>query len=241
MYQHDERGAGVEAGHCGGVTTRWLRQQPVLRVAHLGTVFALAVALGRATRLDGTQLALVWPASAVGFLWLLVSWPRRRAVVLDAVALLALAAGRNAATGADVPLALMLGTANVVQAVTVCLVFSPVATRARTVHRSMRDFAALFQLAQQFSTTPAPMLMGALPGPISQPEDIAHARGPAGLGRGAARHRGAPVRGPGQPRPMRNRTARVRVDPPARPARARHGHGDRGSAVSETDARPCQP
>jgi SDR family mycofactocin-dependent oxidoreductase len=33
----------------------------------------------------------------------------------------------------------------------------------------------MFELAQQFSTTLAPMLMGALPDPISQPEDIANA------------------------------------------------------------------
>ncbi|MGY1717546.1 mycofactocin-coupled SDR family oxidoreductase [Blastococcus sp. SYSU DS0552] len=35
--------------------------------------------------------------------------------------------------------------------------------------------AEMFELAQQFSTTLAPMLMGALPDPISQPEDIASA------------------------------------------------------------------
>jgi NAD(P)-dependent dehydrogenase (short-subunit alcohol dehydrogenase family) len=33
----------------------------------------------------------------------------------------------------------------------------------------------MFELAQQYATTLAPMLMGALPDPISQPEDIANA------------------------------------------------------------------
>ncbi|NEK84589.1 mycofactocin-coupled SDR family oxidoreductase [Blastococcus saxobsidens] len=35
--------------------------------------------------------------------------------------------------------------------------------------------AEMFQLAQQHATTLAPMLMGALPDPVSQPEDIANA------------------------------------------------------------------
>lgn len=35
--------------------------------------------------------------------------------------------------------------------------------------------AEMFELAQQYDTTLAPMLMGALPDPISQPEDIANA------------------------------------------------------------------
>jgi NAD(P)-dependent dehydrogenase (short-subunit alcohol dehydrogenase family) len=51
--------------------------------------------------------------------------------------------------------------------------------RVNTIHphgveAGMRP-AEVFQLAQQHSTTLAPMLMGALPDPISQPEDIANA------------------------------------------------------------------
>jgi NAD(P)-dependent dehydrogenase (short-subunit alcohol dehydrogenase family) len=35
--------------------------------------------------------------------------------------------------------------------------------------------AEMFELAQEYATTLAPMLMGALPDPVSQPEDIANA------------------------------------------------------------------
>ncbi|MGX5654968.1 diguanylate cyclase domain-containing protein [Geodermatophilus nigrescens] len=105
--------------------------------------FALAVAVGRTTRIDGTQLALVWPASAVGFLWLLRSWPRRRELLIDAGALFVLAAGLNAVTGAAGPLSLWLGAANVVQALVACWLFHGVRMRSRAELRSMRSFTAL--------------------------------------------------------------------------------------------------
>ena len=38
-------------------------------------VYTGAVLLGRATRMPGTTLALVWPAAAVAFLWVAVMWP----------------------------------------------------------------------------------------------------------------------------------------------------------------------
>ena len=49
------------------------------RSATFFVLYLLAVMVGRATRLDGTQLALVWPASGVAFLWLADAWRSQRA------------------------------------------------------------------------------------------------------------------------------------------------------------------
>src|SRR5262245_49911135 len=83
-----------------------------------------AVALGRATRLEGTQLALVWPAAGIAFLWLAAAWraPRWRAVAL--LLLFAATAGGNLVTGAAPSLALAFGIANSVQAWVSCAVFA---------------------------------------------------------------------------------------------------------------------
>lgn len=55
----------------------------VRRSLTYAVLYAVAVHLGRASRLEGTQLALVWPAAALGFLWLAGSWGRRRALAVD--------------------------------------------------------------------------------------------------------------------------------------------------------------
>ncbi len=82
------------------------------RVLHSGMYFvvfpiayALAVAAGRATRLAGGEVALVWPAAAVGIIWLLAT--RRLGVrerAAHVVLLGAVAFATNVATGAAVPL-----------------------------------------------------------------------------------------------------------------------------------------
>ncbi len=88
--------------------------------AGLAAVYAGAVVLGRLTRLGDSQLALVWPAAAVGVLWLALSGPDRRRLAVDTAVLGAVAATANAATGADPTLALAFGLANVLQSLVAC-------------------------------------------------------------------------------------------------------------------------
>ena len=47
-----------------------------LRMLVFVVLYLAAVVVGRATRLDGTQLALVWPAAGVAFIWLADGWRR---------------------------------------------------------------------------------------------------------------------------------------------------------------------
>ncbi|MBX7448813.1 EAL domain-containing protein [Mycolicibacterium sp. 3033] len=79
--------------------------------------YSLAIVAGRATRLAGGEISLVWPAAAVATIWLLAiqpcSWKQR----LPHVALLvALTFAVNLATGAAVPLAAWFVLVNVVLA-----------------------------------------------------------------------------------------------------------------------------
>lgn len=77
-------------------------------------VYALAAWLGRLSRLDGTPLALVWPAAAVGYLWL--AWSAERGRLYRDVPVLALVAGTvNWATGMSLTLAGVFAVANAVQ------------------------------------------------------------------------------------------------------------------------------
>jgi signal transduction histidine kinase/CheY-like chemotaxis protein len=88
-------------------------------------VYAVAVLVGRMSRLPGTSLALVWPAAAVGFVWLLwASSGGRRFLVGNALALAGIAALLNRATGAAPTVAVALGVANVLQAGVECVLLS---------------------------------------------------------------------------------------------------------------------
>ncbi len=87
-------------------------------------LYLLAVVVGRATRLEGTQLALVWPASGVAFLWLADAWGSQRGRRANVVALFAATVAGNALTGAAVSLSLIFGVANVVHAIVTCALFA---------------------------------------------------------------------------------------------------------------------
>lgn len=96
---------------------------PTLQLAFAG-LFAAAVFVGRATRLEGTQLALVWPAAAVAMLWVGWSLSGGRARVLWTLgALFVVTTLTNALTSAPTGLSLWFAVANVVQAVVACLVY----------------------------------------------------------------------------------------------------------------------
>ena len=95
-----------------------------LRSVVFFVLYLLAVVVGRATRLEGTQLALVWPASGVAFLWLADAWGSQRGRRANVVALFAATVAGNALTGAAVSLSLVFGVANVVHAIVTCALFA---------------------------------------------------------------------------------------------------------------------
>ena len=90
----------------------WWARHPGARTVAFALVYMAAAWLGRQTRLDGSGLALVWPAAAVGAGWLLASWGTRR-VAVDAVLLALATVAVNHATGAPLPVAVGFATANV--------------------------------------------------------------------------------------------------------------------------------
>ena len=100
-----------------------------LRSVGFAVVYSAAVVLGRASRVEDSQLALVWPAAAVGFLWLAAAWGDRRRLALDALALAAVTAALNVWTGTTAALGAVFGLANVVQAVVACAVLSHLQSR----------------------------------------------------------------------------------------------------------------
>ncbi|MDA0183119.1 ATP-binding protein [Solirubrobacter phytolaccae] len=95
-----------------------------MRIAVYVVVYLAAVALGRATRLDGTQLALVWPAAGVAFLWLADGWAVPRIRRLNLVLLFAATVAGNLLTGAVFSLSVFFGVANLVLAYGSCVVFA---------------------------------------------------------------------------------------------------------------------
>ena len=95
-----------------------------VRIAVYVVVYLAAVALGRATRLDGTQLALVWPAAGVAFLWLADGWSVPRVRVLNFVLLFFATVAGNLLTGAALSLSLCFGVANLALAYASCAAFA---------------------------------------------------------------------------------------------------------------------
>ena len=89
-------------------------------------LYIAAAVLGRLSRVDGTPLALVWPAATVGYLWL--TWSAGRSGLRRDVPVLALAAGAaNLATGTGLALAAAFAVANAAQALVAVLVVRRVA------------------------------------------------------------------------------------------------------------------
>ncbi|GAB1646466.1 hypothetical protein KRMM14A1259_68890 [Krasilnikovia sp. MM14-A1259] len=86
------------------------------RTAGFAVVYALALLAGRMTVIDGSGMALVWPAAGVAVVWFCVQrHARTRWVDVCALSLIALAG--NVATGVAVPAGVVLAAANLVQAV----------------------------------------------------------------------------------------------------------------------------
>jgi PAS domain S-box-containing protein len=113
-----------------------------LRFVLFALAYAGAVILGRATRLDGTQLALVWPAAGVAFTWLATSWSRSRRRRWDVLAVFAVTIAGNLATGAPWRLSLAFGVANTAHVVIACSIFASIVPQGFRL-RSLRSLAAL--------------------------------------------------------------------------------------------------
>ena len=119
--------------------------RPVAESTGFAVVYALAVVVGRASRVEDSQLALVWPAAAVGFLWLARSWGRRR-LVADTLLLALLAGGLNALTGTSATIGAVFGVANAVQCLVACAVMSGLQSRRQVERWRLRRSADLTAL-----------------------------------------------------------------------------------------------
>ena len=118
----------------------------VLRSATVLCAFALAyslsVVLGRATRLAGGEVALVWPAAAVAIIWLLAARNYgRRACLFNVAMLAALNFGTNVATGAGLSLSAWFVLVNVALAVVTAAILTH--RRDEVVLRDPADLARL--------------------------------------------------------------------------------------------------
>lgn len=79
-----------------------------------GAAYSVAILLGRATRVEGSEVSLVWPAAAVAVLWgIHARGLPRRAATAHWLALAALTCGVTLTTGASIGLALWFVPVNV--------------------------------------------------------------------------------------------------------------------------------
>ncbi len=94
---------------------------PIPVAVVLAAAYLVAALLGRAVKIEGTQFALVWPAAAVGYLWLQWSAQRGR-FGIDLLVLCVVSGGVTWSTGAGVQLSIALAIANATQAAVAVLV-----------------------------------------------------------------------------------------------------------------------
>ncbi len=91
---------------------------PVLFSALLAAAYSASVLVGRSTRLDGSDTALVWPAAAVAVIWMVLA-ARRDLVLVSGVVLAALTVWLNHLTGASWALSAGFGVVNLVCATSI--------------------------------------------------------------------------------------------------------------------------
>ena len=106
-------------------------------------LYALSVVAGRATRLAGSEVSLVWPAAAVGVIWMLATSTRGTRERITHVVLLGLVAySTNVATGATPILSAWFVLVNIVLSLVTVAVL-----RYRRNEVVLRDPADLARLA----------------------------------------------------------------------------------------------
>lgn len=107
----------IDADVESGVAMTRLLRSSVLLIG-FSAAYALSVVEGRATRLAGGEVALVWPAAAVAIVWVLVLQQRgRRERAAHLLMLGVLTFAVNVATGAPFSLSAWFALVNVTQAV----------------------------------------------------------------------------------------------------------------------------
>ncbi|NIZ90506.1 diguanylate cyclase domain-containing protein [Kineococcus rubinsiae] len=97
----------------------WLAGSPWLRSAVYALLFSAATLLGRSAQVGGAHLAVFWPASALGVLWIAGS-PRRRVLGADLVLVVGLTLALRVLTGMPPVAAAPLAVAAAVQALACC-------------------------------------------------------------------------------------------------------------------------
>lgn len=117
-----------------------------LVVAALGAavVYAIAIAIGRATRVTGSEIALIWPAAAVAVLWIVHARNTQRPGVIAAncLLLLAVSAGSSLASGSVTSSALWFALVNLVLAYVTAVLL----TGREAAHPQLRDPSDLARL-----------------------------------------------------------------------------------------------
>ncbi|GAB1644164.1 ATP-binding protein [Krasilnikovia sp. MM14-A1259] len=124
MERTGARGTGTTAAPADTADTASSRPEgglPPMRVALARTagfalVYAVALLAGRMTVIDGSSLAMLWPAAGFAVVWFCVQRHARTRWV-DGCALTLIALAGNAATGVALPASAVLAVANLVQAV----------------------------------------------------------------------------------------------------------------------------
>ncbi|MEH3055053.1 MAG: MASE1 domain-containing protein [Patulibacter minatonensis] len=148
--------------------SRALREHGVWRTVGFALAYAAAVWLGRMTRLDGTPIALAWPAAGVALLWLMMSGRTAVQRLIDLGLIFAITYAGNLLTGAPGPLSAGFGIANSLQAYGTALLAGG-ALELKTARGSRR---ALVRLG-------IASLVGAVLGAIAGPLTLAMIDGPA--------------------------------------------------------------
>ncbi|MCP9270794.1 bifunctional diguanylate cyclase/phosphodiesterase [Mycolicibacterium arenosum] len=116
--------------------------RPALLFVAFPLLYALSIVAGRASRLGGGEVALVWPAAAVAIIWILEAQRRGpRECVVHLVLLGVLTFAVNIATGASVSLAAWFVLVNVALAVVTVGILTH--RRDRAVLRDPADMARL--------------------------------------------------------------------------------------------------
>ncbi len=131
-------------------------------------LYAMSVSLGRATRLPGGEVSLVWPAAAVAVIWLLVARRYGRGTCWINVALLGLVTFiTNLVTGASAPLSACFIVVNVSLAVVTTAVLTY--RRDEVVLRDPPDLARLVTAVTAGSLCAATAATAALAYFLDQP------------------------------------------------------------------------
>ncbi|WP_380257888.1 diguanylate cyclase domain-containing protein [Kineococcus sp. GCM10028916] len=127
-----------------------------------GLLFVAATLVGRSAQADGAHLAIFWPASAVGLLWVAGS-PGRRQRILDAVLLLTITVVLRVVTHMPVPESVLLAAAALTQALVGAHVYRRLQPEGfRLVTPGQVRSLALSSLAGALASTPVAALGFAL-------------------------------------------------------------------------------